>query len=98
VATNYPLTPAGSISITVGAGGIGGTSSSSGGNRDSSVGLQGGTTTFDQITAGGGGGGGYLITGGFASEVGLARTAGGGGLAYGATGRRLCMASSLFLP
>ena len=75
VATNYPLTPATGLSITVGAGGNGGPSTSGG---DSTLGSQGGTTTFDQISAGGGGGGGYSSANGFLTQNGLPGTAGGG--------------------
>jgi hypothetical protein len=79
---NYPVTPGNSYTVTVGAGGAGGTEAN--GRR----GINGGNSVFDSLTAIGGGGGGELtissargFDGGSGGGVSIASTTPGAGTA-----------------
>jgi hypothetical protein len=77
----YPVTPGGSISYTVGAGGGGADERSGSAPDNQSRGDTGTNSTFGQLTANGGGGGGSRGDGGvnYAGEVGNPGGSGGGG-------------------
>jgi mucin-19 len=60
VHNTYPVSPGGSVSLSVGAGGAGGTIDTPGAPNPVAMGQPGTPTTFGAITANGGGGGGHF--------------------------------------